>query len=161
MGEIIIHLIGRWQVFFLLEGITSHFRHPPIQVCILVTELHNFIYVILSINIISKYCSIFLELQIAPVGTDGRHSIYWHLDARSEDDIRVPIEECEFRFTVKPSLMEVVQAINPGQSLIPEWVHQGAILGVQGGTKRMLDILNQVAYIYIYIYNIATNIADH
>ena len=42
--------------------------------------------------------------------------------------------------------MEVVQAINPGQSLIPEWVHQGAILGVQGGTKRMLDILNQVAY---------------
>ena len=45
--------------------------------------------------------------------------------------------------------MEVVQAINPGQSLIPEWVHQGAILGVQGGTKRMLDILNQVAYISI------------
>ena len=68
------------------------------------------------------------------------------MDPRSEDDIRVPIEECEFRFTVKPSLMEVVQAINPGQSLIPEWVHQGAILGVQGGTKRMLDILNQVAY---------------
>ena len=45
--------------------------------------------------------------------------------------------------------MEVVQAINPGQSLIPEWVHQGAILGVQGGTKRMLDILNQVAYIFL------------
>ena len=115
---------------------------------------------------ISKYCLIFLELQIAPVGTDGRHSIYWHLDPRSEDDIRVPIEECEFRFTVKPSLMEVVQAINPGQSLIPEWVHQGAILGVQGGTKRMLDILNQVAYIYRLIIltateNIATNIADH
>ena len=71
------------------------------------------------------------------------------MDSRSEDDIRVPIQECEFRFTVKSSLMEVVQAINPGQSLIPEWVHQGAILGVQGGTKRMLDILNQVTYISI------------
>ena len=108
----------------------------------------------MPINIISKYCLIFVELQIAPLGTDGRHSIYWHLDARSEDDIRVPIEECEFRFTVKPSLMEVVQAINPGQSLIPEWVHQGAILGVQGGTKRMLDILNQVAYISLDHFNL-------
>ena len=56
--------------------------------------------------------------------------------------------------------MEVVQAINPGQSLIPEWVHQGAILGVQGGTKRMLDILNQVAYISIDHVN-CNYIANH
>ena len=40
--------------------------------------------------------------------------------------------------------MEIVQTINPGQTPIPEWVHQGAILGVQGGTDRMLQILNQV-----------------
>ena len=56
--------------------------------------------------------------------------------------------------------MEVVQAINPGQSQIPEWVHQGAILGVQGGTKRMLDILNQVAYISIDHVN-CNYIANH
>ena len=85
-----------------------------------------------------------LELQLAPVGKETRHSIYWHLDPASEEDSMDPITDCHIVFTVKPSLMEVVQSINPGQTLIPEWVHHGAIIGVQGGTERMLDILNQV-----------------
>lgn len=38
--------------------------------------------------------------------------------------------------------MEVVQSINPGQPELPEWVYNGAILGVQGGTDRMLELLS-------------------
>ena len=53
-------------------------------------------------------------------------------------------EDYKVVFTIKPSLMEIVQTINPGQSLVPEWVHQGAIIGVQGGTERMLHIMNEV-----------------
>ena len=70
------------------------------------------------------------------------------MDPETEDDMLPPITDCNIIFTVKPSLMEIVQAINPGQTAVPEWVHQGAILGVQGGTDRMLQILNQVAYIF-------------
>ena len=39
--------------------------------------------------------------------------------------------------------MKTVQKINPGQPEMPEWIYNGAILGVQGGTDRMLDILKQ------------------
>ena len=85
-----------------------------------------------------------LELQLAAVDLETKHSIYWHLDPKSNDDIIAPIDDCHLIFTVKSSLMEIVQSINPGQTLIPEWAHHGAILGVQGGTQRMLDILNQV-----------------
>ena len=88
-------------------------------------------------------CFFYLELRIAKAGSPT-HTIYWHLDPETEDDTVLPISGCNIIFTVKPSLMEIVQAINPGQTPIPEWVHQGAILGVQGGTDRMLQILNQV-----------------
>ena len=30
------------------------------------------------------------------------------------------------------------QALNPGQPELPDWVYNGAILGVQGGTDTML-----------------------
>ena len=39
--------------------------------------------------------------------------------------------------------MKTVQKINPGQPEMPDWIYNGAILGVQGGTDRMLDILRQ------------------
>ena len=39
--------------------------------------------------------------------------------------------------------METAKKINPGQPELPDWVYNGAILGVQGGTERMLDILKQ------------------
>ena len=48
-------------------------------------------------------------------------------------------------FTVKESLMDIVQSVNPGQTSIPKWAYLGAIIGVQGGTQRMLDIMNQVS----------------
>ena len=90
----------------------------------------------------------FLELRIAKAQEAKTHTIYWHLDPETEDDIVPPINGCSITFTVKPTLMEIVQAINPGQTPIPEWVHQGAILGVQGGTDRMLQILNQVIKLF-------------
>ena len=47
--------------------------------------------------------------------------------------------------------MKTVQSINPGQPELPDWVYNGAILGVQGGTERMLDILQQVSdYMYSF-----------
>ena len=48
---------------------------------------------------------------------------------------------CSLNILIKPSLMEVVQALNPGQPELPDWVYNGAILGVQGGTDRMLQHL--------------------
>ena len=86
-------------------------------------------------------------MRLAPLNfetLETRHSIYWHLDPSSDEDIFEPINDCNLIFTVKPSLMEVVQSTNPGQTLVPDWVHHGAIIGVQGGTQRMLDVLNQV-----------------
>ena len=38
---------------------------------------------------------------------------------------------CLLSVTVKPTLMEVVRAISPGQPEMPNWVYNGAILGVQ------------------------------
>ena len=73
-----------------------------------------------------------------------KHTIYWHLDPTTENTPFNTNNDYQIVFTVKPSLMGIVQSINPGQSLIPDWVHYGAIIGVQGGTKRMLEILNQV-----------------
>jgi alpha-glucosidase len=46
--------------------------------------------------------------------------------------------------SVKPSLLEVVQDISSllgRQPLLPNWVYDGIILGVQGGTKVLLDKL--------------------
>ena len=32
--------------------------------------------------------------------------------------------------------MKTVQKVNPGQPELPEWVYNGAMIGVQGGTDR-------------------------
>ena len=45
-------------------------------------------------------------------------------------------------WTVEPTLMKIVQKINPGQPELPEWIYNGAMIGVQGGTERMLQILD-------------------
>ena len=67
------------------------------------------------------------------------HRMYWH---------RNPVpgktcDDCKFSFVVRPTLLEIVQAINPGMPVLPDWVHEGAIMGVQGGTEAMLDYLAQ------------------
>ena len=38
--------------------------------------------------------------------------------------------------TDEGTLMKTVQKINPGQPEMPEWIYNGAILGVQGGTVK-------------------------
>ena len=74
-------------------------------------------------------------------GSAESHKMYWHRNP-------VPGEKCDdcnFFFAVKDTLMETVQAINPGMPALPDWVHQGAIMGVQGGTEEMLGYLQQVS----------------
>ncbi len=66
--------------------------------------------------------------------------MYWHYTPVEAH----PCVNCRITFSVENSLMEIVQSINPGQPELPDWVYNGAILGVQGGTTRMLEILEQV-----------------
>ena len=78
-------------------------------------------------------------MQLLPINHDVSkgHTIYWHYTFNEE----FPCYTCKFVVTFGDSLMEIVQKINPGQPELPDWVYDGAILGVQGGTDRMLEIL--------------------
>ena len=81
------------------------------------------------------------ELRFAEPNQDvDGHVVYWHRTHRTglPDCI-----SCDVNFIVKPTLMDVVRYINPGQPPLPEWVYNGAILGVQGGTSEMLGYLQQ------------------
>ena len=81
------------------------------------------------------------ELRFSPLGLEERgHEIYWHQTINPE----FQCYRCKISFVLKSSLMEIVQEINPGQPPLPEWVHQGAIMGVQGGTNKMLEYLDMV-----------------
>ena len=47
-----------------------------------------------------------------------------------------PLEEegtecstCSLSVIIKPSMMEIVETLNPGQPPLPDWVYNGAILG--------------------------------
>ena len=71
-----------------------------------------------------------------------RHTLYWHIGVPSGEDGSV-CTTCHLTFLVKSTLMEIVQALNPGQPPLPDWVYNGAILGVQGGTDMMLDYLDE------------------
>ena len=44
-----------------------------------------------------------------------------------------PCYNCKIIMTDEGTLMKTVQKINPGQPEMPEWIYNGAILGVQGG----------------------------
>ena len=58
--------------------------------------------------------------------------VYWHYTPNAE----YPCSTCKLVFTVEPTLMEIVQKINPGQPELPDWIYNGAILGVQGTRCR-------------------------
>ena len=81
------------------------------------------------------------ELRFKPAkDTDDTkmiHQVYWHFTPNPT----FPCWQCKIVWTVEESLMEIVQKINPGQPELPDWVYNGAIIGVQGGTERMLEIL--------------------
>jgi len=73
---------------------------------------------------------------------DDRNTIYWHHTVPSLGTAGGECVTCHLSILIKPTLMELVQTINPGQPELPEWVYNGAILGVQGGTDKMLQYLN-------------------
>ena len=80
------------------------------------------------------------ELRFKPKGDMKLkvHQIYWHYSL----DSTFSCSQCKMVWTVESTLMEIVQKINPGQPELPEWIYNGAMIGVQGGTERMLQILN-------------------
>lgn len=99
---------------------------------------------------------------------EDRNTIYWHHTVPKYSQIkrkehltkvylRLGVDgavcyTCNLNILIKPTLMEIVQvgqfeesnhnnwtqALNPGQPELPDWVYNGAILGVQGGTDTML-----------------------
>lgn len=71
-----------------------------------------------------------------------RNTIYWHNSVPVLGAEGGECWDCHLSISIKPSLMEIVQMINPGQPELPDWVYNGAILGVQGGTDKMLQYLN-------------------
>ena len=81
------------------------------------------------------------ELRLVPNGEDTTkgHVLYWHYTPNKN----FPCQSCKIFITSENTLMETVQKINPGQPELPEWVYNGAIIGVQGGTQRMLDIMSE------------------
>ena len=83
------------------------------------------------------------ELRFAPANQDSvKHTVYWHRSHVAGESV---CGDCHINFVVRQSLMELVQAINPGQPELPDWVYNGAILGVQGGTDTMLGYLQEAS----------------
>jgi len=71
-----------------------------------------------------------------------RNTIYWHNSVPSLGSDGGECVTCYLSILIKPTLLELVQMVNPGQPELPDWVYNGAILGVQGGTDKMLQYLN-------------------
>jgi len=69
---------------------------------------------------------------------EDRNTIYWHHTVPKLGVEGAVCYTCTLNILIKPTLMEIVQALNPGQPELPDWVYNGAILGVQGGTDTML-----------------------
>lgn len=69
-----------------------------------------------------------------------RNLIYWHYTVPELNVEGAQCFSCQMSIIIKKSLMEIVETLNPRQPSLPEWVYNGAILGVQGGTEKMLGI---------------------
>ena len=74
------------------------------------------------------------ELRLKPYSDDSPmiHQVYWHFSLNSE----FSCWQCKLVWTVESSLMEIVQKINPGQPLLPDWIYNGVVIGVQGGLLK-------------------------
>ena len=60
-----------------------------------------------------------------------RNTIYWHNSVPSLGSDGGECVTCYLSILIKPTLLELVQMVNPGQPELPDWVYNGAILGVQ------------------------------
>ena len=58
-----------------------------------------------------------------------RNSLYWHYSVPPLEEEGAECSTCSLSVLIKPSLMEIVETLNPGQPPLPEWVYNGAILG--------------------------------
>ena len=72
-----------------------------------------------------------------------RNTLYWHYSVPPEGEEGAECFTCSLSVLIKPTLMEIVETLNPGQPPLPNWVYNGAILGVQGGTESMLGYLEE------------------
>jgi len=70
---------------------------------------------------------------------EDRNTIYWHHTVPKLGVEGSVCYTCTLNILTKPTLLEIVQTLNPGQPELPEWVYNGAILGVQGGTDTMFQ----------------------
>ena len=89
----------------------------------------------------------FEEMNFAPEGVSSRHEIYWHHNLKEGLE---ECDECQVVFTQGDTFKEVLKMVQSGQpgplQTIPDWVHDGAIIGVQGGTASMNDTRQKVSF---------------
>ena len=83
-------------------------------------------------------------MKFPPEGVSSRHEVYWHHNVKSDLE---ECEDCMAVFSTGFTFKDVLSVIQPDGKLptIPDWVSEGAIIGVQGGTARMLDVLGKVS----------------
>ena len=89
----------------------------------------------------------FEEMNFAPEGVSSRHEIYWHHNLKEGLE---ECDECQVVFTQGNTFKKVLKMVQSGQpgplQTIPDWVHDGAIIGVQGGTAPMNDTRQKVSF---------------
>ena len=89
----------------------------------------------------------FEEMNFALEGVSSRHEIYWHHNLKEGLE---ECDECQVVFTQGDTFKEVLKMVQSGQpgplQTIPDWVHDGAIIGVQGGTASMNDTRQKVSF---------------
>ena len=76
-------------------------------------------------------CIIYGTLTVS-VCQPERNTIYWHYSVPPLPEAGEEGTECftcSLSVLIKPSLMEIVETLNPGQPPLPDWVYNGAILG--------------------------------
>jgi hypothetical protein len=76
--------------------------------------------------------------------------VYWHLTV-PDGTAGSACPACRLVFLIRPSLLEVVQAVSPGQPDLPDWVYRGAIIGVQEGwpPKYQIRILQMKSKTFV------------
>ena len=58
-----------------------------------------------------------------------RNTLYWHYSVPPLEEEGAECSTCSLSVIIKPSMMEIVETLNPGQPPLPDWVYNGAILG--------------------------------
>ena len=82
-------------------------------------------------------------MRFAPEGVSSRHEVFWHHNVKPGEHFQC--DDCKVVFSTGYTLKDILRVTQPkGLPTIPDWVHEGAIIGVQGGTSRMMSVLREV-----------------